>query len=96
MKIIHKIKAILLRRRLIRQRAENIRNLRTGRRAAKAIKIELAREIRLSGLLKCPAVKQFDACALSERLGRGRTAKNATESRFSSILSNLRFERRAA
>lgn len=43
MKIIHKIKASLLRRRLILQRAENIRSLRAGRAAARAIRRALAR-----------------------------------------------------
>jgi len=49
MKILHKIRAALLRRQLVRQRAENIANLRAGRREAKVIAIRMAREIRLSG-----------------------------------------------
>ena len=49
MKIIHKLKAWSIRRALIRQRAENIKTIRGCRRAAKRLRIELAREIRLSG-----------------------------------------------
>jgi hypothetical protein len=96
MKIIHKIKAILLRRRLIRQRAENIASLRAGRRAAKAIRIELAREIRLSGSQKPAATLPGCPPARVSVKNGSPTAERQLNGRISSILSNLRFERRAA
>jgi hypothetical protein len=49
MKLFYRIKAVKLRKALIRQRAENIRDIRVGRRAARLIKRDLARYSRLGG-----------------------------------------------
>lgn len=49
MRTFHRLKAWALRRALVRQRAENIRGIRAGRRDAKRIKVELVRQTRLAG-----------------------------------------------
>jgi hypothetical protein len=96
MKIIHRIKAAMLRRRLIRQRAENIRDLLAGRRAAKAIKIELAREIRLSGFQERSAIIEKNTALPSKSSGIGRTAGGALNGQISAILRKIHIERGAA
>ena len=58
MRIIHAIKAAMLRRALIRQRAENIRGIRAGRAAARAIRRALVRNLRLAGSERQPASEQ--------------------------------------
>lgn len=96
MKIIHRIKALFLRRRLVRQRAENIKDLRAGRRAAKSIKVELARETRLSGIQEHPAKIQKNTAMPFHEFGKGNMAPKRSEGRISSILANMpRLERLA-
>ncbi len=93
---LHRRKAEKLRRQLIEQRAQNIADLRAGRRSAKRIAIQLARETRLGWPAESlSAEAQRPASA---RIGGNpsRVTGGANGSRISGILSNISFERRAA
>lgn len=89
MKIIHKIKASLLRRRLILQRAENIRSLRAGRAAARAIRRALARNLRLSVSETRPASKFFATLPPFSRKSKGETAAGQLNGQISAILAKI-------
>jgi len=97
MKFIHRIAAWSTRRRLIRQRAENIRNLRAGREAAWHLKIRLAREIRLSlnaGEANRERTRQNYATSRPSSI---RTAEPKSKCAISAIMSEMpKLERRAA
>ena len=95
MKLLHKLKAWHLRRALVRQRAENIASLKSGRAIAKRIKIEMAREIRLSVNQASPAFSRFAAPLPRKSSGRGNGGERQTNCQISAILRKIQFERRA-
>ena len=89
MRILHRIKSAMLRRALIRQRAENIRNLRAGRTAAKRIKIEMVRNLRLAGSEKRPARESFAGFLSFFRKSKGRIAAGQSKGQESPFLAQI-------
>lgn len=97
MKILHKFKAWSLRRQLVRQRAQNIADIRAGRTLARVLKIRLAREIRLAGALECARseARLPDVCLFREK--GITTAPAPSKGQISAIVRKMpKLERRAA
>lgn len=90
MKLLHKLKAYSLRRALIRQRAQNISDLRSGRRSAALIRREMIRHSRLANPAK-PAPAPEDTAP------RYPTGGGKTTGRMQAVLQSLpQLHRRAA
>ncbi len=96
-KIIHKLKAWSLRRQLVRQRAQNIADLRAGRTAARILRIRISREIRLAGVSNHASYEARlpDVCVFREK-GIA-PADGHLDGRISAIVRKMpKFVRRAA
>ena len=105
MKLFYRIKAVKLRKALIRQRAENIRDIRAGRRAARLIKRDLARYSRLVGSDKRagsePKAPFLPRALALLPLPTARAAEPAEDAgtmagKMAAILGRISFTRRAA
>lgn len=93
MKLLHKIKFSMLRRALVRQRAQNIADIRAGRAAARRIRREMVRNLRLANIENRPASEHHTAQKSPNRGNRVRTAAAGFDGRLSPILEQVRFER---
>lgn len=89
MKILHKIKAVMLRRALIRQRAANIRGIRAGRAAARAIRRELVRNLRLAGSETRPNFASFAGFLPFFRKSKGMVAVGQSKGQESPFLPQI-------
>lgn len=86
MKILHRIIAWNLRRKLVRQRVQNIRDIRANRRVTWEIQTKLARELRLAGASNVPrreSTRPASAFFLPDRV---RTPGSQKNGRISAIL----------
>jgi hypothetical protein len=97
MKLIHKIKAAILRRRIVRRRVDHIRAIRNHREAIISLKIELRREMRLAGNLDRPQKIQKNTCRTFSSRPRVMVAEGKTNPRISALFAKCpNLERRAA
>jgi hypothetical protein len=89
MKLYYRIKAVMALRALIRQRAENIRTLRAGRREAKRLKIAFVRFSRLAGSETPSNFASFALFLPFSRKSKGLTAPGQSKGQESPFLAQI-------
>lgn len=80
MKLIHKLKAASLRRKLIRQRAQNIADIRRGRSEARSIRREMVRHSRLANTAQPAGASSANAVEAFQRESIGSRLRSAVQS----------------
>lgn len=97
MKLFHRLQAWRLRRKLVRQRAQNIADLRAGRAIARDLAARLAREKRLSRFSEPASAKPTRPAMTSKPSGQGSDSGQGKIGRIPAILAQMpKMERRAA